>query len=97
MNSLPCIGENKHKEWNTIQHIAKTIGFPDSLTSKRNTQISCKLSLPPFHNNTSSNPKQWATFTYCNSVMRKVINPFKGTNIHIAFHIKYMIQDILKI
>ena len=39
MHSLPLNTEDKHKEWNTILHIAKNSGFPCSLFSKLNMRI----------------------------------------------------------
>jgi len=96
MHSLPLNTEDKHKEWNTILHIAKTNGFPYSSVSKLNVQITQTISLPPSHNSTPSNYQKWFTFTYHNSMKRKITDPFKNTNIQITYHTNNAIYSIFK-
>ena len=96
MHSLPLNTKNKHKEWNTILHIAKTNGFRYSRISKLNTQVTRELYLPPSHNNTLFNQEKWDTFIYYNPMTRKITNHLKSTNIQITFRKNNMIHDILK-
>jgi len=70
---------------NTILHIAKANGFPYTLISKFNMQITQTISLPPSHNSTPSNPQNWVTFTYHNPMKRKITDLFKSTNIQITY------------
>ena len=63
MHSLTLNTKDKHKDRNTILHIAKTSGFPYSLISKLYMHITQIISLPPSHDSTPSNPQNWVTFT----------------------------------
>jgi len=73
------------------------MGFPIFLISKLNTQISRKSSLPPSNNNTPSNSKKRAVFTYYNTMIRNVTNFFKGTNIQSIYRTNNTIRHKIKI
>jgi len=96
MHSLPLNTKDKNKEWNSILHIAKTNGFPCSLISKLNVQITQTISLPPSHNSTPSNPQNWVTFTFHNAMKRKIADLFKNNNIQIIYHTNNTIYGIFK-
>jgi len=68
----------KTKEWELIQTIARNNKF----LHKLNRQIQHKID----HTQTEEKDKKiWTTFTYHSPKIRKIINLFKHTNIHVDF------------
>jgi hypothetical protein len=49
------------------------------------SEIEKKMQQKAQANTTKDKNKKWATFTYPSSKVRKITNPFKQTNINIAF------------
>ena len=77
MRSLFLDPDKKHKEWKTIQSVAKN---NTTLILKLNHQIQSKAN----HIHNEKKHKIWTTFTYHSPKIRRIKNLFKNTNIRIA-------------
>jgi len=93
---LPLNPEIKHKEWNTILHVAKTNEFLFAITSKLHTPIKQELTLPPSHNKYNFQSQKVGHFTYWHPMIRIFTDLFNSTNIQITFPTYNTICDILK-
>jgi hypothetical protein len=94
MHCLPLDPEKIQNERDTIQTMAKNNNFPQHLLHKLNRQIQHNID----HTHTKRNDKkQWTTFTYHNPKIRKITNPFKNTNIGIAFRTTTTLQQLTKL
>ena len=97
MHFLLLAAQNKPTECNTIPHTDKVDTFPCSLISKRDTQISPKLSLAPLPTYKSSNHKKVDSLTDYNLMVWKVTNIFKNTSLQILFRTNNTIRNKLDI
>ena len=80
MHSLPLTPNEKQKEWNTIQTIAKNNGFPTNFIKCINQQIEHNRKNKEHTNNEPHTTKIQTTFTYFSPLVRKIENLFKHTN-----------------
>jgi hypothetical protein len=70
----------KQKEWNTIPTVAENNGF--LLHNIHN--IKNKVIIKPQQTKTTQTHKKWVTFIYHSSLIHKVTNLFRYTNLNIA-------------
>ena len=94
MHSLPLNPNEKQKEWNTIQTIAKNNGFPTTFIKRINQQIQHNSNNKEHTNNEPHTTKIWTTFTYFCPLIKKITNLFKHTNLQIAFKITNTIWQL---
>jgi len=92
MHLLPLDPDKKHKEWMTIQTIAKNNNIPQQLLQKLNRQIQQKTD----QNSEKKDNKIWTTFTYHSPKIRTITNMFKNTNIGIAFRTTTMLHQCIR-
>ena len=96
MHFLPFSLARKQKEWITIQHIAKVDNFPRTPTQRINSQLQQTLNNPDRERNKTQNSKIRKKFRYYSSLLCKITNLFKRTNITIAFRSTNTIYEILQ-
>ena len=92
MHSLPLDPDKKHKEWKTIQTIAKNNNIPQKMLQKLNQQIQQKTD----QNSEKNDNKLWTTFTYHSPKIRTITNMFKNTNIGIAFRTSTTLHQCIR-
>jgi hypothetical protein len=93
---LPISITRKQKEWNTIQHIAKTSNFPHTTIQKLNRSIQKKFNDHTIHNNKQTRPPKNRPCSHT-IIHPFVILPMCLTNICIALHSTNTIHNLLKI
>ena len=82
-----------NKEWATINAMAKSNGFPESIVCNLRTKLTLKKHK---HESTTKEPNQkWVPFTYFGPAVRRITNLFKDCNIKIAFRTTNSIQKQL--
>jgi hypothetical protein len=89
MLSLPIDSQQRHAEWQYIIHVAQNNKFPPHLISQLKHRIKKRLSrsiTPPLSlPRTKPNYTKWSVFTFSISLVRKITNLFKHTNVRISF------------
>jgi hypothetical protein len=60
-------------------------GFPEQIVHKLRNKLTTKKEQPVQTQPMQQHKKKWVTFTYHGPSVRKVINPFKHTNLKITF------------
>jgi hypothetical protein len=66
-----------------IMQMANIHGLPNNMTEKLNYKIIHKT--PALHTTLNNLNKRWIKFTYFNSMITRITNVFKNTNIRISF------------
>ena len=94
MHSLPLNPNEKQKEWNTIQTIAKNKGFPTNFIKWIKQQIQHNSNNKEHTNTEPHTIKIRTTFTYFSQLVRKITNLFKNTNLQITFKTTCTVQQL---
>jgi hypothetical protein len=87
MLTLPITKQFQQQEWKTIQIIARNNGFPIHIIRNLKKKLEDKKQKQQQQNPltpTIQHKKKWVTFTYHSSLIRKITNLFKHSNLRIA-------------
>ena len=94
MHSLPLTNNIKQKEWSLIQLIPqKKLHTNTSISTKHTDKVQIHQ---PNHNSEQQKNKTWMAFTYYSSIIKKITNLFKNTNVGIVFKNTNSLQHFTK-
>jgi len=93
MKTLTNSQAGSNKEWATINAMAKSNGFPESII--RNLRTKLTLKKQKHESTTKESNQKWVPFTYFGRAVRRITNLFKDSNIRIAFRTTNSIQKQL--
>ena len=97
MHSLPLNPDEKQKEWNTIQTIAKNNGFSIQHIHRINQQIQHNNNNTNHTTTTTSQPtKIRTTFTYFSPLIWTITKLFKHTNLQVTYKTTNTVQQLLQ-